>query len=53
MNIGVLAGIASIRKGSEKIILNTGDSIDIPVTVKHSLENPGLIPLKIIEVQKW
>ncbi|MDD3012543.1 MAG: mannose-1-phosphate guanylyltransferase/mannose-6-phosphate isomerase [Candidatus Gastranaerophilales bacterium] len=47
----VLAGIAKVRKAGEEIILNAGDSIDIPVMVKHSLENPGMIPLKIIEVQ--
>jgi len=48
----VLSGIARVRKENEEIILNHGDSVDIPVTVKHSLENPGMIPLKIIEVQK-
>ena len=47
----VLAGIAKVRKAGEEIMLNAGDSIDIPVTMKHSLENPGMIPLKIIEVQ--
>jgi mannose-1-phosphate guanylyltransferase/mannose-6-phosphate isomerase len=47
----VLAGIAKVRKVDDDIILNPGDSIDIPATAKHSLENPGIIPLKIIEVQ--
>jgi len=47
----VLAGIAKVSKANEEIILNAGDSVDIPVTMKHSLENPGMIPLKIIEVQ--
>lgn len=47
----VLSGTAQVTRGEEDVYLKAGDSIDIPVTVKHSLQNPGVIDLKIIEVQ--
>lgn len=47
----VLSGTAKVIRGEEEIYLKLGDSIDIPVTVKHSLQNPGLIDLQIIEIQ--
>lgn len=48
----VLAGIARVIKDEEEVFLNPGDSIDIPTAVKHSLQNPGKIELKIIEIQR-
>lgn len=48
----VLWGIAGVIRENEEIFLHPGDSIDIPITVKHSLFNPGKIDLKIIEVQR-
>lgn len=48
----VLSGVAKVRKGEKDYFLNPGDSIDIPATTKHYLENPGKMELKIIEVQK-
>jgi len=47
----VLSGTAKVIKGEEEVFLTPGESIDIPVTVKHSLQNPGIIDVKIIEVQ--
>lgn len=47
----VLAGTAKVRKGEDDHYLKAGDSIDIPATVKHFLENPGKMDLQIIEIQ--
>ena len=48
----VLEGKALVIKEGEKYYLNAGESIDIPVHAKHSLQNPYEKDLKIIEVQK-
>ncbi len=48
----VLEGKALVVKGEKEYHLNPGDSIDIPVKEKHSLQNPYETELKIIEVQK-
>lgn len=48
----VLEGKALVIKEGKEYYLNSGDSIDIPVKAKHSLQNPYDEELKIIEVQK-
>ena len=48
----VLEGKALVVKDEEKHYLKPGDSIDIPIQAKHSLQNPYDEELKIIEVQK-
>ena len=48
----VLEGRALVIKDDKKYNLNSGDSIDIPIKIKHSLQNPYDEELKIIEVQK-
>ena len=48
----VLEGQALVVKDGKEYNLYQGDSIDIPVGVKHSLQNPYKQELKIIEVQK-
>jgi len=48
----VLEGNALVVLEGEKHYLNSGDSIDIPLGAKHSLQNPYDTELKIIEVQK-
>lgn len=48
----VLEGIATIILDDNRHILNKGQSIDIPVNSKHSLQNHTDMPLKILEVQK-
>ncbi len=48
----VLEGQALVVKDGKEYNLYQGDSIDIPVGVKHSLQNPYEQELKIIEVQK-
>jgi mannose-1-phosphate guanylyltransferase/mannose-6-phosphate isomerase len=47
----VVKGTALVTKGEEKIILKEDQSIYIPVGIVHRLENPGIIPLEIVEVQ--
>ena len=47
----VLSGIAKIIKNNEEIYLKQGDSIIIPASEKHLLENPGAEDLKMIEIQ--
>ena len=48
----VLEGKALVLLNDEKYIVNAGDSIDIPLKAKHSLQNPYDSELKILEVQK-
>jgi mannose-1-phosphate guanylyltransferase/mannose-6-phosphate isomerase len=47
----VVAGTARITRGAEVFLLEENQSTYIPVGVKHRIENPGIIPLEIIEVQ--
>ncbi|RKZ41232.1 MAG: mannose-1-phosphate guanylyltransferase/mannose-6-phosphate isomerase [Gammaproteobacteria bacterium] len=47
----VVKGTARITKGDEIFILTENQSTYIPLGVKHRLENPGKLPLEIIEVQ--
>jgi len=47
----VVKGTAKITKGNEVIILSENQSTYIPLGQSHRLENPGRIPLELIEVQ--
>jgi mannose-1-phosphate guanylyltransferase/mannose-1-phosphate guanylyltransferase/mannose-6-phosphate isomerase len=47
----VVHGTAKIRRGDEEIILTEDQSTYIPLGTAHRLENPGKIPLHLIEVQ--
>jgi mannose-1-phosphate guanylyltransferase/mannose-6-phosphate isomerase len=47
----VVAGTARITRGEEVFLLEENQSTYIPIGVKHRIENPGMIPLEIIEVQ--
>lgn len=48
----VLEGTALVVLEDKEYTVKAGDSIDIPVKAKHSLQNPYDTELKIIEVQK-
>lgn len=48
----VLEGRAIVIKDNKEYNIDAGDSIDIPLGVKHSLQNPFDEKLKIIEIQK-
>lgn len=47
----VVKGTARITKGEETFLLNEDQSTYIPWGTRHRLENPGKIPLELIEVQ--
>ena len=47
----VVKGTARITRGDETFLLSEDQSTYIPIGEKHRLENPGQIPLEIIEVQ--
>lgn len=47
----VVQGTARVTKGEETFLLSENESTYIPLGVKHRLENPGNLPLQIIEVQ--
>ncbi|MHB1285658.1 MAG: mannose-1-phosphate guanylyltransferase/mannose-6-phosphate isomerase [Leptospirales bacterium] len=47
----VISGTAKITLEEKEIYLHVNQSIDIPKTTKHRIENPGKVPLIIIEVQ--
>ncbi|MGA3118470.1 MAG: mannose-1-phosphate guanylyltransferase/mannose-6-phosphate isomerase [Syntrophobacteraceae bacterium] len=47
----VVRGTARVTKGNEEFLLNEDQSTYIPWGTQHRLENPGKIPLELIEVQ--
>jgi mannose-1-phosphate guanylyltransferase / mannose-6-phosphate isomerase len=47
----VVAGTARITRDEEVFLLEENQSTYIPIGVRHRIENPGMIPLEIIEVQ--
>lgn len=47
----VTGGSAKVTIGEEIKMVHENESVFIPMSTKHRLENPGRIPLEIIEVQ--
>jgi mannose-1-phosphate guanylyltransferase len=47
----VVRGTAKVVNGEEETLLRINESTYIPAGHKHRLENPGIIPLVMIEVQ--
>ena len=47
----IVKGTALVTKGDEKLLITENESIYIPLGIVHCLENPGVIPLEIVEVQ--
>ncbi|MDP3904116.1 MAG: mannose-1-phosphate guanylyltransferase/mannose-6-phosphate isomerase [Methylococcaceae bacterium] len=47
----VVKGTALVTKGEDKLLISENESIYIPLGIIHCLENPGVIPLEIVEVQ--
>ena len=47
----VVQGTARIVRGKDEVILTENESTYIPLGTAHRLENPGKIPLHVIEVQ--
>ena len=47
----VVSGTAKVTNGEKTFILSENESTYIPVGAVHALENPGKLPLDIIEIQ--
>jgi len=47
----VVSGTAKVRIGDGEQLVTENQSVYIPLGVVHSLENPGKLPLHLIEVQ--
>ena len=47
----VVSGTAKVTNGEQTLLLSENQSTYIPIGVIHALENPGKIPLELIEVQ--
>lgn len=47
----VVRGTARVTVGDTVSLLHENESVYIPVETKHRLENPGEVPLHLIEVQ--
>ncbi|MBB5693941.1 mannose-1-phosphate guanylyltransferase/mannose-6-phosphate isomerase, partial [Muricoccus pecuniae] len=47
----VVNGTAIVERDAERILLRENESVYLPLGSVHRLENPGMIPLTLIEVQ--
>ena len=47
----VVSGTARVTNGDKTFLVTENESTYIPVGVIHALENPGKLPLELIEVQ--
>ncbi|MBW3138224.1 mannose-1-phosphate guanylyltransferase/mannose-6-phosphate isomerase [Ferrimonas balearica] len=47
----VVSGTAKVTNGEKTVLVSENESTYIPLGVVHALENPGKVPLELIEVQ--
>jgi mannose-1-phosphate guanylyltransferase/mannose-6-phosphate isomerase len=47
----VVTGTAKVTRGDEVFLVTENQSTYIPLGTRHRLENPGMVPLEMIEVQ--
>ncbi len=47
----VVQGTAKVTCGDKSMLLSENQSFYVPLGMKHSLENPGKIPLEVIEIR--
>jgi mannose-1-phosphate guanylyltransferase/mannose-6-phosphate isomerase len=47
----VVSGTAKVTRGDETFLVAENESTYIPIGTKHRLENPGKVPLFLVEVQ--
>lgn len=47
----VVSGTAKVQRDEETLTLSENESVYLPIGCIHALENPGKIPLELIEVQ--
>ena len=46
-----MRGTARVTRGEETFLVSENESTYIPIGTRHRLENPGKVPLEMIEVQ--
>jgi mannose-6-phosphate isomerase len=47
----VVSGVAKVKCGDEERLLNRNESTFVPPATLHTVENPGFIPLILLEIQ--
>ncbi|UTW56278.1 mannose-1-phosphate guanylyltransferase/mannose-6-phosphate isomerase [Kordiimonas sp. SCSIO 12610] len=47
----IVEGTAKVTRDDETLMMQADESVYLPLGCKHRLENPGIIPLRLIEVQ--
>lgn len=47
----VVSGTARVTKGERTFLVSENESTFIPLQTIHALENPGIVPLELIEIQ--
>lgn len=47
----VVRGTAQVTRGEDRFLVSENESTYIPLGTRHRLQNPGKVPLEIIEVQ--
>jgi mannose-1-phosphate guanylyltransferase/mannose-6-phosphate isomerase len=47
----VVHGTAIVQRDQERMLVRENESVYIPIGAEHRLENPGKLPLQLIEVQ--
>ena len=47
----VVSGTAKVTNGDKTFVMSVNESTYIPLGAIHALENPGEVPLEMIEVQ--
>jgi mannose-1-phosphate guanylyltransferase/mannose-6-phosphate isomerase len=47
----IVEGTAKVTRNDEILMMQADESVYLPLGCRHRLENPGIIPLRLIEVQ--
>jgi mannose-6-phosphate isomerase-like protein (cupin superfamily) len=47
----VVSGFAEVDLNEVQVMLRKGESMFVPIGIKHQLKNPGILPLEVLEVQ--
>jgi mannose-1-phosphate guanylyltransferase/mannose-6-phosphate isomerase len=47
----IVEGTAKVTRDDETMMMQADESVYLPLGCRHRLENPGIIPLRLIEVQ--
>jgi mannose-1-phosphate guanylyltransferase/mannose-6-phosphate isomerase len=47
----VVNGTALVTRDAEQLLVHENESVHLPLGTVHRLENPGKVPLNLIEVQ--